>query len=69
MPTLTGHADKQKPGIVYTEYNHGSKTPGYKDFLGEHKGAQRGQQQIVFVDGLKGLRMGVKDADKDFMIF
>ena len=69
MPTLTGHADKQKPGIVYTEYNHGGKTPGYKDFLGEHKGAQRGQQQIVFVDGLKGLRMGVKDADKDFMIF
>lgn len=46
-----------------------AKTPEYKDFLGEHKGAQRGQQQIVFVDGLKGLRMGVKDADKDFMIF
>ena len=69
LPTLTGHADQQKPGIVYSEYNHGGKTPGYKDFLGEHKGAERGQQQIVFVDGLKGLRMGVKDADKDFMIF
>ena len=69
LPTLTGHADQQKPGIVYAEYNFAGKTPEYKDFLGEHKGAQRGQQQIVFVDGLKGLRMGVKDADKDFMIF
>mgnify|MGYP001039622886 CR=1 FL=1 len=47
----------------------GDSWAGYKDFLGEHKGAERGQQQIVFVDGLKGLRMGVKDADKDFMIF
>lgn len=69
LPTLTGHADQQKPGIIYSEYNVGGKTPGYKDFLGEHKGAERGQQQIVFVDGLKGLRMGMKDADKDFMIF
>ena len=69
LPTLTGHADQQKPGIIYSEYTVGGKTPGCKDFLGEHKGAERGQQQIVFVDGLKGLRMGVKDADKDFMIF
>ncbi len=69
LPTLTGHADQQKPGVIYSEYNVAGKTPGYKDFLGEHKGAERGQQQIVFVDGLKGLRMGVKDADKDFMIF
>lgn len=69
LPTLTGHADRQKPGVIYSEYNGGGKTPGYKDFLGEHKGAERGQQQIVFVDGLKGLRMGVKGADKDFMIF
>lgn len=69
LPTLTGHADQQKPGIIYSEYNIGGKTPGYQDFLDTHKGAERGQQQIVFVDGLKGLRMGVKDADKDFMIF
>lgn len=69
LPTLTGHADQQKPGVIYSEYNVAGKTPGYKDFLGEHKGAERSQQQIVFVDGLKGLRMGVKDADKDFMIF
>lgn len=69
LPTLTGHADQQKPGIIYSEYNIAGRTPGYKDFLAGHKGAQRGQQQIVFVDGLKGLRMGVEDADKDFMIF
>lgn len=69
LPTLTGHPDQQKPGIVYSEYNIGGKTPGYKDFLGEHKGAERGQQQVVFVDGLKGLRRGVKDADQDFMMF
>ncbi len=69
LPTLTGHADQQKPGIIYSEYNIAGRTPGYKDFLVGHRGAQRGQQQIVFVDGLKGLRMGVKDADKDFMIF
>ena len=36
LPTLTGHADQQKPGIIYSEYNVGGKTPGYKDFLGEH---------------------------------
>lgn len=69
LPTLTGHPDQQKPGIIYSEYNHAGKTPGYKDFLDGHKGAERGQQQIIFMDGLKGLRMGMKDADKDFMIF
>lgn len=69
LPTLTGHADQQQSGVIYSEYNIGGKTPGYKDFLDAHKGAERGQQQIVFVDGLKGLRMGMKDADKDFMIF
>ena len=31
---------------VDAEYNVGGKTPGYKDFLGEHKGAERGQMCI-----------------------
>ena len=69
MPFPEDRGWKDTVWVVYAEYNFAGKTPEYKDFLGKHKGAQRGQQQIVFVDGLKGLRMGVKDADKDFMIF
>lgn len=69
LPTLTGHAEQQMPGIIYSEYNFSGKTPEYKDFLDTHKGAVRGQQQVVFVDGFKGVRMGVQDAEQDFMIF
>lgn len=69
LPTLTGRSADQKQGIVYTEYNHAGKSPNYGDFLKEHRGMVHGQQQVVFVDGLKGVRTGVKDADQDFMIF
>lgn len=69
MPMLTGHEAEQRPGVIYAEYQVAGKTPGYRDFLDEHKGAERGQQQLVVVDGMKGMRRGVKDAHAEFMIF
>ncbi len=70
LPTLTGNAKAQKPGVIYVEYNFpGGKSMKYGDFLPEHRHEARGQQQVVYVDGYKGLRNGMKNADDDFMIY
>lgn len=69
VPTLMGESQKQKQGEVYLEYNYPSATPQYPDFLPEHRGSRRGQQQVVYLDGFKGIRRDVKSTDDDFMIF
>lgn len=69
VPTLTGHGDRQKPGIVYLEYNIGGKTPAYADFTDRHKNAVRGQEQAVYVDKYIGVRTGVKSHEDNFQIF
>ncbi len=69
LPILTGYFENQLPGVIYAEYKVGGRTPTYDDFLSAHRGGVRGQQQVVYVDGYKGLRMGVKSADDDFMIY
>lgn len=68
VPTLIQKGE-QKPGIVYTEYNFGGKTPGYKDFLEEHRNSLRRQQQIIYVGPYKGIRRAIESADDDFQIF
>ncbi len=68
MPMLTGKG-KSAEGTVYVEYNGPGQTPGYDDFLDNHKKRGRGQQQVVYVGGLKGIRRQVSSADQNFMIF
>lgn len=68
VPTLTGKGD-QAPSIIYSEYAVGGKTPNYPSFAPSHKGKVRGQMQVVFVDGYKGIRTGIKSQADDFEIY
>lgn len=69
LPTLTGKPDQQAASFIYSEYAVGGKTPKYPEFDKSHRGKVRNQMQVVFVDGYKGLRTGIKSADDDFEIY
>lgn len=69
LPTLAGVPERQRNSFIYAEYAVGSNTPSYGDFLNAHKGRSRAQQQIVFADGFKGIRMGNANAATDFEIY
>lgn len=70
LPTLVGVPECQRNGVIYSEYsNPGGSTPSNDDFLAAHRGRGRTQQQIVFVDGFKGVRMGNAAPGMDFEIY
>lgn len=69
LPTLVGVPERQRTGVIYTEYAYGGSTPGYGDFLQAHRNRGRQQQQIVFADGFKGVRMGNAAPATDFEIY
>lgn len=69
LPTLVGVPERQRTGVIYTEYAYGGNTPGYSDFLQAHRNRGRQQQQIVFAGGFKGLRMGNAAPATDFEIY
>ncbi len=69
VPTLTGHANRQKQGVVYFEYNYPGKTPRIADFVPEHQGARRGQQQAIGIGKYIGVRTDIKNHQDDFRIF
>ncbi|WP_193211937.1 sulfatase-like hydrolase/transferase [Luteolibacter marinus] len=68
LPSLTGKGQR-RPGLLYSEYAVGGRTPDYPEFAKPHRKRKRGQMQVVFADGYKGLRYNVKSADDDFEIF
>ncbi len=68
LPSLTG-TGKQAPGVLYVEYVNNAKTPNYPEFHPQHRGRKRGQMQVVFVNGLKGIRYDISSADDDFEIY
>lgn len=68
LPTLTGHG-AQRPGTVYVEYNFPGKTPNYKQFETFRRGAIRGQEQILYLEGYKGIRYNIKSQADDFQIY
>ena len=67
LPTLTGKGE-QKPTTTYIEYNGNKSTPNYTDFK-NHKNTRRGDCQVIFLDGYKGIRVNVRDAKNDFEIY
>lgn len=69
LPTLAGVPERQRESLIYTEYNYGGGGASYQDFLPQHKGSPRGLQQVVFVDGLKGVRFNISGTDQDFQIY
>lgn len=70
LPTLAGVPERQQESNIYVEYTHdsSSQTPNYPDFLTQHKNI-RGLQQVVFVNGFKGIRRHIKTTDQDFQIY
>lgn len=69
LPTLAGVPERQKESLIYSEYNYGGSGASYQDFLSQHRGSPRGLQQVVFVDGLKGVRFNISGTDQDFQIY
>lgn len=69
MPLLCGQTEKQKNGTVYSEFFYNGATPSFKDFAPFHAKRRRGQMQVVFVDGFKGLRYNALNADTPFEIY
>jgi uncharacterized sulfatase len=66
VPLLTGNG-KRRPSLVYCEYSNKSRTPRYDQFT-THGGARRGEMQVVFIDGFKGIRTGIESHDTPFRI-
>lgn len=68
LPTLTGQGNQATP-TTYVEYFNSGRTPDYQDFDAKHRKQKRGQMQVLFLDGYKGLRRDIKSADDDFEIY
>lgn len=68
LPTLTG-AGTQRPSTIYVEYFFKGRTPNYPVFNPSHRDALRDQEQIIFLDGYKGVRCNVRAATDDFKIY
>src|SRR5699024_5625780 len=68
LPVLTGERD-QHAGEVYIEYVNNTQTPGYQEFHASHRGQQRGQMQVIYLDGYKGVRYHIESADDTFLIY
>jgi len=68
VPTLTDSGN-QRPGTVYVEYLNAGSTPVYPEFEGSHRGATRNEEQVIHLDGYKGIRYNVTSASDDFRIY
>lgn len=68
LPTLTGQGEQQE-GVMYVEYFHRSRSPGYEDVELDRRGTRRHQMQVVYVNGLKGIRKDINGHEDDFLIF
>lgn len=68
LPALTGKG-KQVASLIYSEYFHPSRVPGYTDFVPEHRGKQRGQMQLIRMGDYVGVRYDVQHAEDDFEIY
>lgn len=69
VPALKGMPDPPSPSQLYSEYFIDRPTPAYQAFDPSHRGKKRGQMQVVFVDGYKGIRSNIRSADDDFEIY
>ncbi|MEX0770589.1 MAG: sulfatase-like hydrolase/transferase [Balneolaceae bacterium] len=68
LPLLTGGDDRQE-NLVYVEYSEGRRTPDYEQFDASHRNQLRGEMQVIYVDGYKGVRYDIQSAEDDFRIY
>jgi arylsulfatase A-like enzyme len=67
LPTLSG-VGVQKENLVYTEFLHSKSLPNWSVFP-NHRGTLRGQSQVIYMDGYKGIRVGISAHSDDFEIY
>ncbi len=69
LPSLIGQG-KQRESTIYIEYIFKQwKTPDYNDFLPRHRGAARGQMQMLRIGNFVGLRTDIQSHADDFEIY
>ncbi|MFN3407977.1 MAG: sulfatase-like hydrolase/transferase [Limisphaerales bacterium] len=68
VPTLTG-AGTQRPNTIYVEYFYNGSTPNYSEFEASRRGNTRSQEQVIHLDGYKGIRYNVAAATDNFAIY
>ncbi len=67
VPILTGEGEARE-GIVYTEFRQKGSVPKYPEFV-HHAGAPRNDQQVIFLEGYKGVRIRIQSHDDPFEIY
>lgn len=68
LPILKGEKNAFL-GNVYIEYSEGRSTPDYPAFHTSHKGEKRGEMQVIYLDGYKGIRYNITAPSDDFRIY
>lgn len=68
LPLLTGEGIREE-GIVYLEYEQDRETPSYEEFHDSHQGELRGEMQVIYIDGYKGVRYNIESENDDFRIY
>ncbi len=68
LPILKGEEGREN-GVVYIEYAQNGRTPEFSDFHPTHRGKNRKQMQVIYVDGFKGIRTDIKSSKDDFHIY
>lgn len=68
MPLLKGENNGHERK-VYIEYSVGGETPGYPSFHESHIGQKRGEMQVIYLDGYKGVRYNIQSHSDDFRIY
>lgn len=68
VPTLTGTGTQRK-GLVYVEYYNATTTPSYTDFEAARRGASRYQEQVIHLNGYKGIRYNATSHAVNFTIY
>ena len=56
-------------GRVYVEYFHDGPTREYAEFEPAHRDQLRGEMQVIYQDGYKGVRYNIASAEDDFRIY
>jgi len=67
-PILSGNANTHK-GKVYIEYQVNNNTSDYESFLESRRGQKRGEMQVLYLNGYKGIRYNILSHQDDFSIY
>lgn len=68
LPRLLGNRESES-GTVYLEYEVRGATPDYPEFHSSHAGEPKQQMQVIYLDGLKGVRYNIQSHDDNFRIY